>query len=376
MLRSIPLLFILFSGLVNGAAQVSENMVFEGLTRSYIRYMPTSYQPGDPLPLVFVLHGFTQNAQTIMNFSGFNALAERDRFIVVYANGVNNGWNTNSGFPGGSTANDVGFLSALIDTMITRYGIDDQRVYSCGFSAGGFMSHRLACELSDRIAAIASVSGTMSQAALTACAPAEKTPILQIHGTSDLIVAYAGSAANVSVEVTLAFWTERNDCPASPQLMAIPDTVNEGSSVDRLTFSPCEENGEVVHLKVLNGGHTWPGANGNSGIGTTNRDISASVEIWDFFRRFTLSSATALRDPQPMDLRLYPNPARTLITLSTGRMAPSGRMWKIFNASGAVLISGTLEEEETTIDIRRLIPGLYTLVIDSGEVMSFTRLGE
>ncbi|HRK29013.1 MAG TPA: PHB depolymerase family esterase [Chitinophagales bacterium] len=194
-------------GVQNLPAQTNGSFTFGGQNRTYIAYVPSGYAPGSSLPLVFVLHGFTQSAQAIMNYSGFNTVAEANNFIAVYPNGVGNAWNTNSGFPGGSTADDVGFISALIDTMHATYGIDTASVFSCGFSAGGFMSHLLACELGNRIAAIAAVGGTMSDAAFNACEPSRPVPVLQIHGTADAVVSYNGSFANVAVNNTINFST-------------------------------------------------------------------------------------------------------------------------------------------------------------------------
>ncbi|MDV7395600.1 hypothetical protein RZS08_29700, partial [Arthrospira platensis SPKY1] len=121
----------------------------------------------------------------------------------------------------------------------------------CGMSNGGFMSHRLACELSDRIAAIAGVTGTMSSATFDDCSPGRPVPVLQIHGTADLIVNYNGAVGIKSVDETLAFWRAHNDCPPTALFEALPDIVNEGSTVERYTYGPCEEESEVMLLKVL-----------------------------------------------------------------------------------------------------------------------------
>jgi pimeloyl-ACP methyl ester carboxylesterase len=145
-------LLILLLMLHTSLAQTNGSFLFDGINRSYIVYVPQERSGSAPFPLMIVLHGFTQTGQTIMNYSDFNTYAELYGFVAVYPNGVGNSWNVGVG--GGSTANDVGFLSALIDTLNQQIGIDLNRVYACGFSNGGFMSYRLACELSDRIAAI------------------------------------------------------------------------------------------------------------------------------------------------------------------------------------------------------------------------------
>ena len=353
-------LFLLFAGTLH--AQTSESFSFKGQSRSYIRYTPKSYQAGMRLPLVFVLHGFTQNANSIMGYSGFNALADSNKFFVVYANGVSNAWNTNSGFPGGSTADDVGFISAIIDTMQQRFGIDAARVYSCGFSAGGFMSHRLACELGNRIAAIAAVSGTMSDAALKACTPSRAVPVMQIHGTSDLVVSYGGGISNISVDNTLKFWTAQNQCGSGVKTTSLPDRVSEGSTVERMEYSPCNNSTEVVHLKVNSGGHTWPGSSG-SGVGNTNMDISASEEIWKFFNRFDLNGTVQGIKPETrLVQRIYPNPTteNLMIQLLPGMEVQHAALYA---ADGRNVWNMNGQASAVNIDMSAVKPGLYLLVL-------------
>jgi polyhydroxybutyrate depolymerase len=279
--------FALLSLIQAGGAQQTLSIRIGSTDRSYTLYTPKSYAPGKKLPLVYVLHGFTQTAADISRYSAFNPLADSFGFFAVYPSGISNGWNTNSGFPGGSTADDVGFIRILTDSLIARYGIDADRVYSCGFSAGGFMSHRIACELSDRIAAIASVAGTMSDAAFKACNPGRAVPVLHIHGTSDLVVAYNGGLSNISADKLMQFWVNKAACNQTPMKINIPDRVQEGSTAQWQRYGPCNQSLEMAHIAVNSGGHTWPGSS-NSGVGTTNMDFSASADIWQFFSRFSL----------------------------------------------------------------------------------------
>jgi len=308
-MKKILLIVLFLQALQYSYSQTNGSFVFEGINRSYIVYVPQERLQSAPFPLMMVLHGFTQTGQAIMNYSDFNTYAELYGFVAVYPNGVGNSWNVGVG--GGSTANDVGFLSALIDTLNHQFGIDLNRVYACGFSNGGFMSYRLACELNDRIAAIGPVAGTMTNAAFDACTPGKAVPVIHIHGTNDFIVSYNGTSSNKSVAAVLDLWTQNNDCNPEPEILDLPDLVQEGSTVQQYTWSPCEANTEVVHLKVNGGGHTWPGAVGNSGIGNTNQDIIASDEIWKFVSRFGLGGPTGLQqtDDQKYKLQLIPNPA-------------------------------------------------------------------
>lgn len=301
-MKKILLLFLYFLLFVQKPvqAQTQLTMVHNGITRNYTLYVPPSFSPGNSWPLVFVLHGFTQTAQAIMSYSGFNAIADTASFIAVYPDGVGNAWNTNSGMSGGSTADDIGFIGALTDTLFAQYGIDTTRVFSCGFSAGGYMSHRLACESPRCYAAIASVAGTMSTGAYAACLPSRPVPVMQIHGTSDFVVSYNGGFGGVSVADVVNKWVSSNACPTTPQVTAMPDLVTtDFSTVERSVYSPCAGSTEVILYKVNGGGHQWPGTTAlAAGIGTTNRDINASAEIWNFFRsRSCASTTTSASEP-------------------------------------------------------------------------------
>jgi polyhydroxybutyrate depolymerase len=353
------LLLLSLAASLASTAQQSFSFQHEGLNRNYLLYVPAE-PSAEPLPVVFVLHGFTQTAQGIMQYSGFNEIAEREGFIAVYPNGVNLAWNV--GFGGGSSADDVGFLNALIDTLSQNYPIDLERVYSCGMSNGGFMSYRLACELSARIAAIAGVTGTMSTTTFDDCSPDRPVPVLHIHGTADLIVNYNGAVGIKSVDETLAFWRAHNDCPPTAIFEALPDIVNEGSTVERYTYGPCEAESEVMLLKVINGGHTWPGSIGFSGLGNTNRDISGSEEIWDFFSRHRLGgpASASQMPPLPFSQPPFPNPFSEHIALEAG---PAGiQHLALFSSTGAVLRqSNSGWEGMAILDAIGLPPGFYIL---------------
>jgi len=293
--------FLVLCGLKMTAQTTVLTFTHGGLNRTAQVYVPPVAQPSDSLPLVLVLHGFTQSGTTMLNSAGFNALAQQYRAIIAYPNGVNNGWNTLSGMPGASTADDVGYLLALADSIRVRWGTRYHRLYSCGFSAGGFMSYRLACERPDRFEAIASVAGTMSNAAFAACQgpplqPAYRVRLMHIHGTSDAVVSYSGGSGNVSADQCVQAWVSRSICPGSPVTIALPNTnTGDGSTVEQNTYSPCAPlgpvgsasaaiPGRVVFLKVQGGGHTWPGNTAPLfGLGNVNQDIAASARIMDFF---------------------------------------------------------------------------------------------
>lgn len=351
-------------------AQINGSFNFGGQSRTFIIHLPAGYTAGQSLPLVFVLHGFTQSASAIQSVTGFDNLSDAENFIAVYPNGISNAWNTNSGFPGGSTADDVGFIGALIDTMHASYNIDLSRVYSCGFSAGGFMSHRLACESTARFAAIASVSGTMSDAAFNACSPSKPIPVMQIHGTSDGIVSYTGGIGGKGVDDIISFWKDFQNCPSTASFTALPDTVSDGSNVEKYEYRPCDSCSVVTLLKVVNGGHQWPGTtNAAGGLGNINRDISATKEIWNFFNQFSNTGCqfSTLAEESEIGIGVYPNPASDLFYVET--KSSLTQQLRISDMSGRVLHTQELNSGLNTVDVSRINGGIYMVHIVCGDVL-------
>jgi polyhydroxybutyrate depolymerase len=343
-------------------AQISSSFMFEGVERNYLTYVPASLPQGSPVPVVLVLHGFTQTAQGIMAYSGFNAIAEVGRFIVVYPNGINLSWNV--GFSS-SGANDIGFLNALIDTLDVKYPINLDRIYACGMSNGGFMSYRLACELSNRIAAIASVTGSMTTQTFSDCHPERPVPVLEIHGTSDLIVNYNGATGIKSIPDVIEYWVGQNACPELPETTLLPDVINEGSQIERSIYRPCAQNSEVILLKVIDGGHTWPGST-NSGFGNTNRDINASHEIWEFFNRFSLSGNpnAAGEAARQLDIKLFPNPAsETLLVTLPQRNTLQNASLRLFDGQGRGVLQQAVMDSTVELFVGDLPSGMYLIEV-------------
>ena len=247
------LILVLFLPSINSLAQVQTgSFVFEGRLRNYIVFLPQNYNGTDKLPVVFNLHGYTLSAQQQMNYSKMNSVADTAGFIVVYPNAVNTAWNC--GISGPPNVNDVGFIDTLIDTLSAHYRIDITRIYCCGLSMGGHMSNRLACELSNRIAAIASVVGTMAKSIANTCSPNHSMPILLINSTADPIVPYTGDLQRLAVDTLLAKWANFNLCTQCDTI-TIPnlDTL-DGCTVQKISFNHCSDSADVILYKVINGG--------------------------------------------------------------------------------------------------------------------------
>ncbi|HPI09028.1 MAG TPA: PHB depolymerase family esterase, partial [Saprospiraceae bacterium] len=161
-----------------------------GLTREYRLYKPAVYNGSTAVPLVINMHGYSSNNLEQEFYGDFRGIADTANFLIVHPNGTldNQGQRFWNAFGTGSNVDDVGFISDLIDTLSAAYNIDPQRIYATGMSNGGFMSYSLACELNERIAAIASVTGSMAPIKLASCNPQRPVPVMEIHGTADGVV--------------------------------------------------------------------------------------------------------------------------------------------------------------------------------------------
>jgi polyhydroxybutyrate depolymerase len=270
----------------------SSSFVYDGLTRNYIVFLPQNYQPN--MPVVFNLHGYTDYAYWQMEYTAMNDVADTAGFIVVYPDAIPPGFNTGLIIPGWpplpTYVDDVGFISALIDTLKARYDIDMKRVYSCGYSNGAIMTFKLACQLGHRFAAGASVSGVLIDPVASNVNLNHSFPILMCHGTDDQTINYNGGPEpmNWSVEQTLNFFIQNNNCLITPHTILIPDTcTTDYCIIQKTSYTDCADSVQVVLYKVIYGGHSWPqGTFTGPWAGNTNRDINANVELWNFFKNY------------------------------------------------------------------------------------------
>lgn len=340
------------------------SFVFDGQTRNYTVHLPAGYNAALTYPLVFNFHGYTSNAWQQQLYSGMDAVADSNHFIVVYPDGLNNAWNVGFGLaPYNSGVDDVGFTNAMIDTLMAYYSINPNRVYACGMSNGGYFSHRLACELENRIAAVASVTGTLTDSTAVHCSTSRDVPVMQVHGTSDPVVNYNGMLQSYGVEATLNYWIGDNGCsiPGDTVFIANTNTLDL-STVERIRYPVCNGGSEVLFYKVINGGHTWPG--GAIDIptnGATNRDINCSSEIWKFFNRFTLQGPVGMEEEHTLaPVCIYPNPSDGEVMIG-GTMPVSG--WELMDMAGQKILSGTYSG--TPLNIAALPSGVYLLQLMS-----------
>ena len=265
------------------------SFVHDGLERFYLIYKPQSLNQEDA-PVLFALHGYGSSAAFHKSYTGYEDYADNEKFIVVYPQGyklesvlVNSSshWNVGA-WTTASEIDDIGFIDTIIDLVVNKEQVDENRIYSSGMSNGGFMSYHLACNLSEKIAAIASVTGSMSKETLADCAPSHPTAILQIHGLQDLVVPYFGfgDLGMEPIDDVLAYWANFNDCNLE-KLVAVADYFNEKGSIDFINYEFCMNNVDVKLIRIPSMDHTWPTLN--------NFNISASEEVWNFLSQFDLN---------------------------------------------------------------------------------------
>lgn len=376
MRKLYTLLILLLAVQMSYGQSELKGLTYDGIPRRYYVYVPASYDGSTAVPLVFNFHGYGSNAPQQELYTQMDAIADTAGFIVVYPDGVGNAWNAfGTSFPGGSTADDIGFTNALIDQLNYDYNIDLSRVYACGMSNGGFMSHYLACELSDRIAAIAPVAGLLAPSIQLSCNATRAMPVLDIHGTADGTVPY-GTSGYGSVQQTIDFWTSFNNCNPTPTIDTLPDADGvDTNNIVTYLYTGCDSNVQVLLYKVLNCGHSWPGALLNLN-GNTNYDISASQHIWNFFKQY--------QHPDPADagpptytgvpgnveptlvVRYYPNPMTDQLTVEF--LKPGVTSLSIFNLLGEeVMRLKGKDSGAVSINTAELRSGVYMLELQYGD---------
>lgn len=329
---------------------------YDGETRSYIVFLPQDYNGSVAFPVVLNLHGYNHNAEGQMEFSGMNSVADTAGFIAVYPDAIEGRWNSGIGEnPSWPTPNvdDVGFIDVLIDTLFQQYNIDMERVYACGVSNGGFMSLKLACQLDDRLAAIASVAGVLSTSNAGFCTADYPMPVLYFHGTADNIIPFNGGQTGwYSAEGTLEFWTGINECTEADTVQMPNLDPLDGCTVEKITYL-CNDAGGVTFFKILNGGHTWPSSTFTFDpgiVGNTTYDINASVEIWNFFKNFYLTTTSIESTADAAlagDLLVYPNPVVDGTTIDFQLNEPG------FVTLSITDISGRLVEQRVCTDLQQ-----------------------
>ncbi len=349
------IILLLFIGSIN--AQIVKTFTSGGLTRKYMEYIPANYTGVNPVPVVFCLHGLGDNINNFKNI-GMQVLGDTAGFITIYPEAVSSpygtAWNSGASYMGyvlNGTVNDAGFLSELIDTIASHYNVNMQRVYFCGFSMGGFMSQRMACEMGNRVAAIASVSGTIGTS-LT-CTPARRIPVCHFHGTADGTVAYTGNQYGMDAEALVNYWVTYNNCDTPAVHNILPDLVNDTILVETFFYPSANGNADVLFYKEIGADHQWlyPPAN----------DISCTIEIWKFFRKYINIVGDIEDFSSAKKIKIFPNPAIDRLSIEL----PENSEIQIFNIQGQLVKSDYSLENTYSTDVSVLFAGTYIVKIIS-----------
>lgn len=342
---------------------LTDSILSGGIQRKFRLYKPNSYNGNTAVPLVLNLHGYTSNATQQQFYGNFMPIADTANFLIVHPEGTaplgSQFWN--AGIAG--SPNDIAFLNALIDSLMLQYNIDPNAVYSCGMSNGGIMSYYMACLSNSKIAAIASVTGTMFNTWLNVI-PGRIVPVMEIHGTADNTVPYTGSTTNnmAPIDTVLKRWRTHNACNSTSLITNVTNTnTTDGATAINYKFYNANGKAYVEHYKVNNATHTWPGAAIN--LGVTCMDFNASVEIWRFFRQFKLNQLQITNLPenekQKNTTLIFPNPSSDYLYINLP--VSSLKEIRICNLEGKIV----QRSNTSVIDIRHLENGIYLMSIQT-----------
>jgi polyhydroxybutyrate depolymerase len=267
----------------------------DGREREYLLHVPPGYDGKKPMPLVVVLHGLSQDADSIAKLSAMSEKADKEGFIVAYPNATKwlgakslRAWDVDNGVQiPGTDSNDVGFVRDMVKAIKDNMAVDENRVFAAGFSNGGMLTYRLASEMSDVFSAVAVVAGGTNGKEVK---PASEVSVLAIHGTKDHVVPRNGlpfGSALVDLGVpdfksfrdSFKHWKELVGIESAPELQRADDVVS-ARAVNPNTGT------EVVSYLIKDGTHEWPGS------ARANRDnpnspeakFHATDKIWDFFK--------------------------------------------------------------------------------------------
>ncbi len=288
-------------GFTYEAGLESNEIQWEGRTRTFLVYYPLEKFKNESLPILFSIHGGGGTAQAMITSTRnrFNELADRDGFIVVYPEGFEKQWNDGRDVQGIVTAwdediNDVGFITSIIDRLDTNLDVDRSKIFTTGISNGGFMSSRLLCDRSDLFRGGAIVTATLSESYSNNCQPSSPNAVLVINGTEDPIVPYEGGQVIVlgqergevlGTEPYMQFLANLNGCETTPTITDLADMEDDGTTVQIYDYGNCPSS-KLQLYRIEGGGHTWPGSIdflGENLVGVTSQEFVACDVIWDFF---------------------------------------------------------------------------------------------
>ena len=347
----------------------------DGLTRQYIYYEPENLN--EQMPLVFVMHGYTGDANSIRNYSDMNDFADQYGFAVCYPRGTvdtggNRFWNVGYAFHPNETVDDVGFLTQLAQYLQQSNGLNPDYTFATGMSNGGEMCYMLACQGYDTFKAVAPVAGMILQDILDDCDAAPAIPVFEIHGSQDGVTPLAGDPDNndgwgsyPSIADTIDYFVEKNNCTTLVE-GTVPNTdTSDGSFIVSEKYIYGINQNEVWYYKVVGGGHDWPGSGGNM-------DIEAGEQAWLFFQNYIdnnvvvldLDAAISVNVPETNCGDTIIMPSVSLTNFGLNNITVAQMTWQINDGDlQTINFNGTLTQNQTQtfiLDPIDLTEGSYT----------------
>ena len=346
----------------------------DGLTRQYIYYEPENLN--QQMPLVFVMHGYTGDANSIRNYSQMNDFADQYGFAVCYPRGTVDGggnrfWNVGYAFHPNETVDDVSYLTQLAQYLQQSNGLNPDYTFATGMSNGGEMCYMLACQAYDTFKAVAPVAGMILQDILDDCDAAPGIPVFEIHGSQDGVTPLAGDPDNndgwgsyPSIADTIDYFVEKNGCTTLIE-GSVPNTdTSDGSFIVSEKYINGVNENEVWYYKVVGGGHDWPGSSGNM-------DIEAGEQAWLFFQNYIdnnvvvldLDAAISVNVPETSCGDTTITPSVSLTNYGFNTITVAEMTWQINDGDiQTINFNGTLSQNQTqtfTLDPIDLTDGSY-----------------
>jgi len=342
MVKQSVLVFSLVLAISVSLLAQTKTMKIAGVDRTYIVHAPSGLN--NP-PLLFNIHGYDMDGPTQQSYTKMDKIADREKFIVVYPSAINKSWDM-------AGANDFTFLLAIIDTVDKQYKIDKSRIYSCGFSQGGFMTFQLACRYSDIFAAIAPTSGNLSGN----CTLKRPMSMRLTFGTNE---GFSGGTAAFMQNVTK--WIDLCNCPKTPVVTSPYPSTNSKSVVTRLYYGPCDGGTEVIADSVRTGGHEWPM--------NTNDRINNSEETWAFLKKFSLKNSQTVIHPQ-----MISSSGNISVFYSSGiihfRGIKEQSQVQLIDTRGRLVANALVNQSQVVVKNR--VQGMYLLKIDNADMKPVT----
>lgn len=352
-------------------ASTYTSFTHQGIERDYIYYEPEGLVENSPL--VFVMHGYSGDAENIRNYSNMNDIADEYGFAVCYPRGTEDDsgdrfWNVGFDFHLNETVDDVDFLKELASFLQTSYNLSIDKTFATGMSNGADMCYMLACEATETFSAVAPVAGLMLQNIVNTCNPTNLISLFEIHGVDDNVTFYEGDPTSSggwgvypSIPATINYWAELNNCTEfSTEDLPNINTTDGSYVVSEKNFG-AENNNEVWLYTVYGGGHDWPGSQGS------NMDIDASLEAWLFFDHI-MNNNLGVNYNEDINNFLYPNPAKDSFSISSTNDITS---FVVYNISGNKVLEG---DKKINIDITSLSSGVYFASITTNNSKSVKKL--